>query len=218
MFRKMFEEHWQRQKRWDKYLEDGKYVLQFAIYLLIGMALSWTLFWPTHSLVYRGLSVDSAGRVYIGEQIWIGVYENGELVDKIIQSSHGNFYEFTIVDEQIHMWGGSGSHWVLDMDGNRLRGECKIHDNDGLSMQEKREFIAEDGRFYELENGLLKRAKVTCYHPDGSEEIVFQMPLGLYLTKLAFFVYLAALALWLGRAFAWYRRGEAESKADLYKY
>ena len=199
MFSELFENHRRRQKRLEKYLEDGKYVLRFAIYLLIGTALSWILFWPTHSLTYRGLSVDSVGRVYIGEKIWIGVYENGELVDKIIQSSHGNFYEFTIVDEQIHVWGAGGSHVVLDLEGNRQPEMCEIHDRDGLSIREKTEFTTEDGRFYKLENGILKRAKVTCYSPDGTETVVFRMPLGLYLSKVMLCVYLVLLVLWIGR-------------------
>jgi len=205
-------------ENWNEYSVSGEFILRCVVWLLIGGVLSLILLWPTNSLSYNGLGVGSDGKVYIGEGLWIGVYENGELVDKIVQNKLGNFYEFTIVDERIHVWGAGGSHVVFDLDGNRQHGVCEIHDREGLSIREKREFETEDGRLYQLENGLLKRAKVTCYYPDGNEEIVFQMPLGLYLTKLAFFVYLAALALWLGRVIARYRQSEAESKADLYKY
>ena len=217
----MFEEHWQRQKRLDKYLGDGKLVLQFAICLLIGGFLLCILFWPTNTVFFnRGIGADSDGRVYIGEKLWIGVYEKSERIDKFYEDGMENDYEFALDGEYIYIW----RHWysypsrVLDLQGNDVNNIHAEQSPYRLSNREKHEFIAEDGRFYELENGLLKRAKVTCYHPDGREEIVFQMPLGLYVTKLAFFVYAAWMVILIGRVNTRYRKSEAESKADLYKY
>ena len=194
-------------ENWNEYSVSGEFILRYVVCLLIGGVLSLILLWPTNSLSYNGLGVGSDGKVYIGEGLWIGVYEDGDLVDKFVQNNLGNFYEFTIVDDQIHLWDTSGFHKVLDLQGNEVaRLERTYSGERHLSAKEKREYTAEDGRFYKLENGLLKRAKVTCYHPGGSEEVVFRMPLGLYLTKLAFFAYVAGLALWISRLVTRYLR------------
>ena len=216
MFRELFEEHWRRQKRLEKYLNDGKFVLRFAICMCIGAIMSWILFWPTNTVFYnRGIGADSDGRVYIGEKLWIGVYENGELVDKFYEDGIENDYEFALIGDHIYIW----RHWnsyhsrVLDLQGNDVD---NVHDEQGpsrLSEREKHEFTAEDGRFYKLDNGLLKRARVTCYHPDGNEEVVFKMPLGLYLTKLAFFVYLPSLAVWIIRQWHMNSKKQGSGKA-----
>ena len=82
MFRKMFEEHWQRQKRWDKYLGDGELVLRFAICIWVGFIFACVWVWPTNTFFFNsGLYADSDGRIYIGEKSWIVVYEHGKLVD-----------------------------------------------------------------------------------------------------------------------------------------
>jgi len=191
----------------------GRSIVSAVIFILIGFVFACIWIWPTNSFWYNGMAVDSDGKLYIGERLWIGVYENGERIDRLTQNNTGAYYEFTIADDQIHLWDGTWHHKVRGLDGSKLREECIIHNNDGLSIQEKHEFTAEDGRFYKLDNGLLKRAKVTCYHPDGSQETVFQMPLGLYLTKLAFFVYLPSLAVWIIRQWHMNSKKQGSGKA-----
>lgn len=181
-------------------------IVQFMVFLIIGVVLLCSYSWPTHSFDYSGIAADTDGNVYVGEKRWIGVYKNNEKVRQIIGNEGGRYYEFTIIEDQIHLWGTTNHRKVLDLNGIEIQEHYEMRHGPVFIDKEKREYMAEDGRFYELENGLLKRAKVTCYYPDGSEEIKFQMPLGLYLTKLAFFVYLSALALWIGRPIFRYMR------------
>lgn len=217
-FEKYIEESSWLLKRWDKYIGSGQF-LWVVLFVLIGVILSFPLIWPTNTVSFnKGMGADSDGRIYIGEKQWIGVYQNGELVDKFVQRVRGNNYEFAVVGDQIHLWDTSNFRKILDMQGNAVD---KVYDKRGtyaLGYREKHEFTADDGRYYELKNGLLRRAKVTCYHPDGSEEIVFQMSMWLYLSKLVFLTYMSGLMIWLIRALARYKRREAERYADLYKY
>ena len=174
-------------------------IVQFVVFLMIGVILLGIHSWPTNTFRYKGVAADGSGRVYLGEKIWIGVYENGEKVQRIIGDEGGRYYEFTIIDEQLHLWTTSNHRKILDLNGDEIGRIPESHSGAVFSEREKREFTADDGKLYKLDNGLLKRAKVTCYFPDGSQETVFQMPLGLYLTKLAFFVYLPSLAVWIIR-------------------
>lgn len=193
----------------------NRMIISLTILVLIGFVFACVWIYPTSTFFYSGLAADSSGRIYIGERLWIGVYEDGKLVDKLVHNIRGSDYEFTIMDDQIHFWHSPGAVFrrIWDLQGNEVNEVYDEHGSYVLSYREKREFTAEDGRFYELKNGLLKRAKVTCYHPDGNEEIVFRMPIGLYLIKLAFFVYLPAVALWLCRVNGWCRNCKARNKA-----
>lgn len=171
---------------------------------LLGMFLVVVSVWPANTMQYRGIAVDADGRIYIGENSGIGVYANCEKVDMLMGISES--YEFTIYDNQIHLWEEWSTHSILDLDGSRLAEKKEIHHNPILSDEERYQYTTNDGKIFVMENRFLGRTKVVCYSPDGSEEIVFQMPLGLYLVKLAVPVYFLAALLWFARPAVGYIR------------
>lgn len=200
------------ESRWDPL--SGAVVLRIAATILIGCILCCICIWPTNTLEYDNIAVDSTGRLYMGERLWIGVYEDGQRVDELVRGNH-RYYEFTIIDDQIHFWGTENLRKIYDLDGNLVERRLESHHTSVLSKQEKRQFTTEDGSRYELENGVFKRARVVRYQPDGSEEIVFRTPLGLYLAKLAFVAYLPLIVLRLaipavGYVRKYWRPGKAE--------
>jgi len=163
------------------------------LYILLGLAQLIVCVNPANTFQYCGMAVDSQGRLFLGENLWIGIYEDGVRVDKIVTNKR--YYEFTIIEDQIHLWSPSGhydAHKVLSLDGVRL----DSYRADTLSYKERFEYTTENGDRYVMKNRNRGRTKVVCYYPDGREEIVFRMPLVLYLVQFTVPLYIAGLVWW----------------------
>ena len=154
---------------------------------------------PEYPYTYSGLAVDSSGRLYIAEGRGINVYEDGVRVDRIMEDVIARgFYEYTIIDDKIHLWHNNEIHKILNLDGETE----EIHEIEDPPMIWSRptvyEYQAADGSHYVMEDArFLGRLKVVRYYPDGHEEIVFQIPMIQYVDKVLFLVEIIAL-LWLG--------------------
>ena len=176
----------------------GMTVAGIILYVLLGLAQIIVCVNPANTFQYCGMAVDSQGRLYLGEKLWIGIYEDGAQVDKIVIKER--YYEFTIIDDQLHKWSSSGgrydSHVVYSLDGVRL----DSYRADNLSYKERFEYTTEDGCRYVMKNHHRGRTKVICYYPDGGEEVVFRMPLAPYLVQFTMPLYIAGIVLWLVRA------------------
>ena len=154
---------------------------------------------PDNGEFYEGLAVDSSGRLYIGVGGGINVYEDGVRDDRIIENLiYRGFYEYTIIDDKIHLWHNNMVFRILSLDGE-IEESHEIEDPPMIwSRPSVYEYQAADGSHYVMEDDhFLGRTKVVRYYPDGREEIVFQIPLIQYMDKLSFPVEIVAL-LWLG--------------------
>ena len=154
---------------------------------------------PEYPYTYSGLAVDSSGRLYIAEGRGINVYEDGVRVDRIMEDVIARgFYEYTIIDDKIHLWHNNMYFRILTLDGE-VEESHEIEDPPMIwSRPSVFEYQAADGSHYVMEDArFLGRLKVVRYYPDGREEIVFQIPLIQYIDKLLTPVEVAAL-LWLG--------------------
>lgn len=154
---------------------------------------------PEYPYTYSGLAVDSSGRLYIAEGRGINVYEDGVRVDRIMEDVIARgFYEYTIIDDKIHLWHNNEIFKILTLNGETEESR-EIEDPPMIwSRPSVYEYQAADGSHYVMEDArFLGRLKVVRYYPDGREEIVFQIPLIQYMDKLLFLVEIIAL-LWLG--------------------
>jgi len=130
---------------------------------------------PEVPSTFDGIAVDSEGNLYLGENDWIGVFdENGVRVRKIEGRMIWRYYVFTIIDDQIHIWDVNSSHWILSLDGETEERIGK--EKRPIANSARFRFTAEDGRHYVLKNPHSGRAKVICYYPDGSEEVIYREP------------------------------------------
>ena len=166
------------------------------LYVLLGLAQIIVCMNPANTFQYSGMAVDSQGRLFLGEKMWIGVYEDGVRVDKIVRNER--YYEFTIIEDQIHLWSPSGhynAHEVYSLDGVRL----DSYRADKLSYKERFEYTTENGDRYVMKNRHRGRTTVVCCYPDGSEEVVFRMPIVLYLVQFTVPLYIAGIILWVAK-------------------
>jgi len=174
----------------------GKWILGFVLLLLLWFLLFIISAFSGYSLTYDGLAVDSKGNVYIGERSYVGVYEGGRRVQELRINDYRS-YEFTIRKDIIHIWTQGNTVIYHDLSGNELGREYAYTMQPVLSETERYQFLAQDGSQYAMKNRLFGRVKVTCTHPDGSEEIVFRMPAGAFLLKTAYPLYILGFLGWM---------------------
>lgn len=156
-------------------------------------------------MFYKGFAVASKGAVYVGENTRVGFYQQGKLVDDI-QVGGATYrrtaYEFTIMDDHIYAWTGDWLY-IITPDGEevgRRPGERNLPEG-----YRGRNFEAEteDGACYAMENRWIGRPKIACTYPDGSQEIVFRIPLAVYLLKITFPMRLLGFIVWIVKRRLW---------------
>ena len=172
-----------------------KTVAGIFLFVLFGLGQIIVCMNPANTFQYCGMAVDSQGRLFLGENLWIGIYENGVRVDEIVRNER--YYEFTIIEDQIYLWGTSGNCKIYDLNGVPLQRGAEDY---SLSKKERYEYNTADGLHYVMENHRHGRTKVVCYDPNGTETVVFRMPLIPYLVQFTMPLYFCVIVLWVSRS------------------
>jgi len=160
------------------------FIISIVIHWVIGMTCMLLIVSQTVSISFKGFAVDSSGKLYIGKEEWIDVYENDELVNKITtMTSRG--YVFTIQeDDTILLASGTTILHIIDLNGNIIDEKKADSVQTFYSLSRKKEFVAKNGNRYFLEKswGRIKILKVD----ENVTEIIYKMPLLDYITKITF--------------------------------
>jgi hypothetical protein len=176
----------------------GAFVIKFAMCILSWSLIGGILSLPIFAISYDGIAADSFGRVYIGTGSVIHVYDEGVKVNEIGHNKMAGVDFFTIKDDSIYLWNNAYSY-VMDLDGNVIEKKESTLGHDILSPKQKRNFVAEDGSHYELKYGLVRWNRIIRTYPDGSEKVVFHMPLWLHLIKMAVRAYIVISVYFIGK-------------------
>lgn len=158
------------------------------IYFVVG----WTVcvlfslvFMPFFTMQYRGIGADSQENIYINEEYFVGIYNDGKRYGKVsLEEAHvtyGGANQFLMREERIFVSkSGSVPFDVLDLEGNWLG----YSEPKELASWEMNEYEMENGDVLVLRNRPLLPARAVRYRTDGTEEIVFREPLLQYGLKL----------------------------------
>ena len=167
---------------------NGLEVIRLILFIISWILICLVLELPVFEITYDSVAADSFGRIYIGEKSEINVYDDGVKVNEIGQNKMVGVDYYTIKDDYLYLW-NNAYFYILDLDGNIIDKKESPLGHEILSPKEKRNFTSEDGNRYELKKGVLCWDRVICTYSDGSEEVVFHMPLWLHLIKMAVRVY-----------------------------
>ena len=176
----------------------GAFVIRLVLCILSWSLINIILSFPIFEIVYDGIAADSSGKLYIGMGSAIHVYDDGVKVGEMGHNLMKGVDFFTVEDDQVHLWNNAYSY-VMDLDGSIVEKEASPLGHEILSPRQKRNFTAENGSRYELRKGVLRWDRVIRTYPDGSEEVVFHMPLWLHLIKMAVRVYAAVTVYFFGK-------------------
>lgn len=150
------------------------------------------------TVFYKGFSVDSAGRVYVAETKGIAVYQNTKRINYIRvrgATYGGEAYDFSIVDDAIHVWNGQ-SRIILTLDGEEVTRVPEAHSFDYRFRTQTVDLITDEGKHYMMENRFIGRPKIVCFSENSEQAVVFQMPIATYFLKLTFPVVLLLTVGW----------------------
>lgn len=135
----------------------------------------------TVSLTLCGFGVDSSGKLYIGKESKIEVYENRELLYSIEpMTSRG--YEFTVQKDDTLLLSTASVVYTLDLHGNVLSQTEDVGTHTFNELQHKRTFVTSSGDNYVLRFNW-GRTKIVCIHNDTTIT-VYEMPGFDYVIKL----------------------------------
>lgn len=152
------------------------------------------------TLSYNGIAVDSEGRLYVGAEHEIVVYQEGQKVLSI--SPHtSRAYIFTIEDDKI-LLSTAAVVYQMDLEGNVLS-EWKDEGTKTYNRLQKtrKYFVTADGKEYRMKNFLCP-ARVEC---DG--DVIFVESMGSFLVRLLWWLsILSLLFLFPYCIYLWYKR------------
>ena len=131
------------------------------------------------SVSFHGFGVDSSGRMYIGEDGKIVVFENGQAVDTIDKYTDRG-YVFTITEEDTLLLSTASFVYEMDISGSDI---IEKYADEGTKTynalnRNKYEFITKDGQHYSAKNIL---GFLTIYK---GETLVYHMPLFAYFVMI----------------------------------
>ncbi|MBQ5994885.1 MAG: hypothetical protein IJL63_03385 [Clostridia bacterium] len=134
------------------------------------------------SAEFHGFAVDGDGRIYVGKDEKIEVFQNGGLVNKLKDHAYKN-YVFTMQDDGTLLITNSDKLYITDLEGNTLSEyeDTFSHTYNALNRA-KYKFASADGKEYSVKNRYL-RYKIV----DGSGNVLYKMPVPDLIFKILFF-------------------------------
>ena len=134
------------------------------------------------SAEFHGFTVDGDGRIYVGKDEKIEVFQNGGLVNKLKDHAYKN-YVFTMQDDGTLLITNSDKLYITDLEGNTLSEyeDTFSHTYNALNRA-KYKFASADGKEYSVKNRYL-RYKIV----DGSGNVLYKMPVPDLIFKILFF-------------------------------
>lgn len=123
-----------------------------------------------------GFGVDSSGKLYVGKQSYIEVYENGELQKKIPGGKRE--YRMTVLENDTILISGTSYFSIRDLNGEELSFEEVESQYSPYDSISETRFTDQDGTTYFLK-GFLRRKIVS---DDGT--ILFQVPARVFYAKV----------------------------------
>ncbi len=133
---------------------------------------------------FHGFAVDGDGRVYVGKDEKIEVFQNGELVNKLKDHAYKN-YVFTLRDDGTLLITNVDKVYITDLEGNTLSEyEDTVSHTHNTLNRAKYKFTSADGKEYTVKNRYL-RYKIV----DGSGNVLYEMPVQDLVVKILFFTF-----------------------------
>ena len=98
----------------------------------------------------NSFGVDKAGRIYVGDQNDIRVYEDGKLVDRIRLGMMGDAYGFTVNSDDHILMATTSNIYIMDLAGNTLEKQENVGSEMLKKLEHQRRFVSESGDEYRL--------------------------------------------------------------------
>lgn len=152
------------------------------------------------TISYNGIAVDSEGRLYIGAEHEIAVYEEGKKILSI--SPHtSRAYLFTIENDQI-LLSTSSVVYQMDLEGNvLLEWEDEGTKTYNRLQKVRKYFVAENGKEYQMKN-FFRPACVEC-----NGEVIFVESIGSFIVRSLFWLVVTSLVFLFPYCIhIWYKR------------
>lgn len=128
---------------------------------------------------FFGFGVDSSGKLYIGRDHRIEVYENGKIIH-VIRKGTSRAYSFTIQEDDTILLASGSDVFVMDLNGTVFLDKRKDDTGEiGRKLDKvKYEFVSVDGNFYSVERPF---GFFTIYQGDIA---LFRMPVFDYVVMI----------------------------------
>ena len=173
------------------------FVVAFSIITVIVLPCLLLIVTGAVSLDFCCFAVDSAGKLYVGKQSRIEVYDGGEMTDSFsAMTSRG--YQFTILDDDTILLSTSTVVYSMDLEGNVLDSwRENASDVSNQLYYRRASFVSADGDTYRCRNPfgwkrIVKNGETVVYQITGLSYAV-KMLLGLSAITFAILIVLLML-------------------------